>query len=249
MLKNVFYLVGDAVRSTGKALDVVGRNMQGNYAYVEQLNRQSRVTPLRGKLAHLGKDSFVAPNSSVIGQVTIGNNSALWYNTVVRGDVNQITVGNETSIGDRTVIHASSKNGPKGEQATQIGSRVLVGSGAILHGCVIEDGANIGSGSIVYDGAVVEKGAHLEAGSLVASGKRVPAGQLWGGSPARFIRDVTAQEKSHHDTILQDTITLSAEHEAQHAKSAKQQHMEYLDYLEGIEDDIRAPRNKYQEPQ
>ncbi|EFA76939.1 trimeric LpxA-like domain-containing protein [Heterostelium album PN500] len=203
--------------------------MQGNYAYVEKLNRHSRIMPLRGKIATLGRNSFVAPNSSVIGDVQIGNQSSVWYNTVLRGDVNSIVIGDESVISDRSVVHCSSGNGPKGAQPTVVGNRVYVGPGSIIHACKIEDDVHIGAGSIVYDGAVVEAGAQLEAGSLVTAGKRVPAGQLWAGSPAKFVREVSAADKEMHQLTISDNNTLSAEHEVQTSKSAKQQHIDQLE--------------------
>ncbi|GAM24838.1 hypothetical protein SAMD00019534_080130 [Acytostelium subglobosum LB1] len=225
-MKNIIYLIGDSIRSTGKSLDKLGCNLQGNYSYMENLSRHSRVTPLRGKVASLGKESFIAPSSCVIGNVEIGTKSSVWYNTVLRADVNSIVVGNETVISDRTVVHCSSENGPKGAQPTVVGNRVFVGPGAILHACVIEDDVYIGPGSAVFDGAVVEKGAHLEAGSLVTAGKRVPANQIWGGSPARFVREISSKEKEQHSQLINDNSKLAQEHDAQTSKPATQLYTE-----------------------
>eukprot|EP01133_Synstelium_polycarpum_P006626 gene6626-7702_t len=195
--------------------------------------------PLRNKIAAIGNQTFIAPNASVVGDVVIGNQSSVWYNTVLRGDVNTITIGDETIISDRTVIHVAAR-GPKGAHPTQVGDRVYVGPGSIIHACTIADDCSIGAGSIVFDGAVVEKGSFLEAGSLVTSGKKVPSGQVWGGSPARFVRNATKEDVEQHALLISDNSTLAQEHEVQHSKSAKQQH---IDQLENFANRRERPEN------
>jgi len=136
-----------------------------------------------------GTETFVADNAIVIGDVEIGAQSSIWYNCVLRGDVNNITIGDRTNIQDGTVIHVSSTL-----QGTYIGNDVTVGHMALLHACTVEDGAFIGMQACVMDGAVVETGAMVAAGALVTLGKRIPSSQLWGGTPARYMRDLTEAE-------------------------------------------------------
>ncbi|KAF2069040.1 hypothetical protein CYY_009638 [Polysphondylium violaceum] len=221
MYKTFFNSLGDALRAGGISLHRLGTRLQGNYAYVEQLNRHSRIAPFKDVVPFVGQSTFVAPNSAVIGDVSLGKNSSVWYNCVLRGDVNSIIIGDETTIGDRSVIHVAN-HGPQGEQATVIGNRVYIGPGAIIHGAEIQDGAYIGAGSIVYDGSVMEKNSILEAGSLLTSGKKVKEGEVWGGSPAKFIRNITDKECEKVNKLVDDNVALSEEHDVEQSKSAKQ---------------------------
>ncbi len=140
-------------------------------------------------LPRIDDAAFVAENAVVIGDVEIGPESSIWYNCVLRGDVNDIKIGARTNIQDGTVIHVSSST-----QGTYIGDDVTVGHMALLHACTIGDRAFIGMKACVMDDATVEEEAMVAAGALVTSGKRVPKHQLWAGSPARYMRDLTAKE-------------------------------------------------------
>lgn len=133
--------------------------------------------------------AFIAENVVVIGNVHVGKESSVWYNCVLRGDVNDIRIGERTNIQDGTVIHVSSTT-----QGTYIGDDVTVGHMALIHACTIGDRAFIGMKACVMDDAVVEEEAMVAAGALVTSGKRVPKHQLWGGSPAKYMRDLTEEE-------------------------------------------------------
>ncbi len=133
---------------------------------------------------------FCAPGSWVIGDVVIGENSSVWYNAVVRGDVHYIRIGSGTNIQDNCVIHVTHDTNP-----TSIGNNVTVGHGAILHGCSIEDVSLIGMGATVLDRAVVRTGAFVAAGSLVPPGFEVPSGTLVAGVPAKVVRDLRFDEK------------------------------------------------------
>ncbi|MEC4591420.1 MULTISPECIES: gamma carbonic anhydrase family protein [Nitrospirillum] len=156
------------------------------------------VLPYKGVLPRIHASAFLA-NAIVIGDVEIGEEASLWYNVVVRGDVNQIRIGRRTNIQDGTTVHCTHER-----FTTVIGDNVTIGHMALLHGCVIEDGAFIGMKACVMDGAVVESGAMVAAGALVTPGKRVKAGELWGGSPARLLRPLTEQDKA--------TLPLTAPH-------------------------------------
>lgn len=148
--------------------------------------------PYKDKKPVLGDDVMVSPGAVIIGDVEIGDQSSVWYNCVIRGDVNNVVIGARTNIQDGTVIHVSSTL-----QGTYIGNDVTVGHMALLHACTVEDEAFIGMQACVMDGAYVEKGAMVAAGALVTPGKRILSGQLWAGRPARFMRDLTAEEKDY----------------------------------------------------
>jgi carbonic anhydrase/acetyltransferase-like protein (isoleucine patch superfamily) len=138
-------------------------------------------------------NAFVASSASVVGQVKIGKGSSVWYGAVLRGDVNTITIGDGTSIGDRAMIHCN--GGLAGDYPTRIGNYAVIGAGAIIHGATLEDESFVGAGAQVMDAAVVQKHGMVQAGSVVGSGKVIKSGQLWGGVPAAYIRDLSVEEK------------------------------------------------------
>jgi carbonic anhydrase/acetyltransferase-like protein (isoleucine patch superfamily) len=131
----------------------------------------------------LGRDVFIAPNATVIGDVAIGDASSVWFGVVIRGDVFPIRIGARTNVQDNAVIHVTG-----GKASTTIGDDVTVGHLALLHGCTIGSQCLIGMGSIVLDGAVIEDECFVAAGSLVSPGTRIPARSLAIGRPARVIR-------------------------------------------------------------
>ncbi len=154
------------------------------------------ILPYKGVLPRIGAGAFIAPGAFVIGDVEIGADCGIWFGAVVRGDVNEIRIGARTNIQDGTIIHVSSGrvgNAPK--LATSIGADVTVGHKAVLHACSIGDGAFIGMNATVMDGAVVEDGAMVAACALVTPGKRVGSGELWAGAPARFLRQLTDDDR------------------------------------------------------
>ncbi len=148
--------------------------------------------PYEGIMPRLGQRVFIAPGAQIIGDVQIGDDSSVWYNCVVRGDVNNVIIGKRTNIQDGTVIHVSSVS-----QGTYIGDDVTVGHMALLHACTVESGAFIGMKACVMDDAFVESGAMVAAGAVVTPGKRVKSGEVWAGVPARPIRGLSEQEKKY----------------------------------------------------
>jgi len=145
----------------------------------------------KGILPKIGENVFIAPGAHIIGDVTIGAGSSIWFNCVVRGDVYDIRIGAGSNIQDGSVLHVTS-----GRFRVEIGDNVLVGHKAIVHGCVVESGAMIGMAATVMDQVVVESGAMVAAGALVTPGKRVRAGEVWAGAPARPMRELTAAARA-----------------------------------------------------
>ena len=145
--------------------------------------------PFGSHTPQLADDVFVAPGAQIIGRVTIGAGSSVWFNCVLRGDVGAIMVGARTNIQDGSIVHVTG-----GRFDTVIGDDVLIGHGCIIHGCTIMDHGFVGMGAVVLDGAVVEPNAMLAAGALLTPGKRVASGELWAGRPAKLLRMLSAEE-------------------------------------------------------
>lgn len=147
------------------------------------------IMPFRGVWPRIADDAYIAPGAAVIGDVEIGAEASVWFGCVLRGDDHAITVGARTNVQDGTMIHVTLES-----HATTIGAGVTIGHGARLHGCVLEDGCLVGIGAIVLDGAVVEAESMVAGGAVVTPRKRVLRHQLWGGSPAKFMRDLSADD-------------------------------------------------------
>jgi carbonic anhydrase/acetyltransferase-like protein (isoleucine patch superfamily) len=152
-----------------------------------------------GKRPQLGKGVFLAETCAVIGDVEIGEESSIWYSTVVRGDVMPIRIGARTSIQDNTVIHVTSDF-----SGTTIGNDCTIGHSAIIHACTVEDLCLIGMGSILLDGVRIGRGSLVGAGALVTPGTDIPPGSLVIGSPARVKRTINDKER--------EQITYGAKH-------------------------------------
>lgn len=149
------------------------------------------ILPFAGKTPRIHDSAFIAPGCRIIGDVEIGPDVSIWYNCVIRADVNRIVIGARANVQDGTVIHCDSPKPRRPEGfATLIGQDVLIGHMAMVHGCTLEDRAFVGLGAIVMDGAWLESDAMLAAGAMLTQGKRIPARQLWSGRPAAFMRDL-----------------------------------------------------------
>jgi carbonic anhydrase/acetyltransferase-like protein (isoleucine patch superfamily) len=148
------------------------------------------IITLHGNTPRIHPSAFVAPGCRIIGDVEIGEGASIWYNCVLRGDVNAIRVGARSNVQDGTVIHCDSDKGGMKGYPTIIEEDALVGHMAMLHGCTVKAKSLVGLGAIVMDGCVVESHAMLAAGAMLTPGKTIPAWQLWGGRPAKYMRDL-----------------------------------------------------------
>ncbi|HWB90513.1 MAG TPA: gamma carbonic anhydrase family protein [Puia sp.] len=146
------------------------------------------ILPVEGKSPRFGKNCFIAPNATIVGDVEIGDECSIWFNAVVRGDVNSIQMGNRVNIQDGVVIHGTYK-----KAGVRIGNDVSVGHNAIVHGCIIHDKVLIGMGAIVMDNAEVGSNSIIAAGAIVLEGTRIESGTIYGGIPARKIKDIPAE--------------------------------------------------------
>lgn len=149
------------------------------------------ILPVKDKYPKFGEDNFIAENATIVGDVTLGDRCSVWFNAVIRGDVNAITIGNESNIQDGAVIHATYL-----KAATYIGNRVSVGHNAIVHGCTVKDHVLVGMGAIIMDHAVVEEYCIIAAGSVVLENTRCETGHLYAGTPARKIKPITEEQRA-----------------------------------------------------
>jgi carbonic anhydrase/acetyltransferase-like protein (isoleucine patch superfamily) len=150
------------------------------------------ILPFEGKTPRIHDSAFIAPGAVIVGDVEIGPQSTIWYNCVIRADINAVRIGARSNVQDGSVIHVESDYGDGGHP-TIIGDDVLIGHMAIVHGCILENRAFVGMGAIVMDGCVIEGDAMLAAGAMLTPGKRLPARQLWSGRPAKYMRDLDDQ--------------------------------------------------------
>ena len=144
------------------------------------------IKEVRGHYPKIGNDCYLAENATVVGEVTMGNQCSVWFNAVIRGDVNYIKIGDKVNVQDGAIIHCTYQ-----KASTIIGNNVSIGHNALVHGCTIHDNVLIGMGSIVMDGAVVESNSIVAAGAVVLEGIRVESGSIYAGVPAKRVKDVS----------------------------------------------------------
>ena len=143
------------------------------------------ILPVEEKFPRLGKNCFIAPNATIVGDVIMGDDCSIWFNAVVRGDVNFIRMGNKVNVQDGACIHCTFKR-----SSTTIGDNVSIGHNAIVHGCILHDNVLIGMGAIVMDEAIVHSNTIIAAGAVVLEGTICEAGSIYGGVPAKKIKDI-----------------------------------------------------------
>ena len=146
------------------------------------------IKAVRGKTPVIGKDCYIAENSTIVGEVTIGDQCSIWFNAVLRGDVHYIKLGNKVNVQDGAIIHGTYQKAP-----TNIGNNVSIGHGAIVHGCTIKDRVLVGMGSIIMDDCVVESNSIIAAGAVLTKGTHVPEGSVFAGMPAKKIKDISTE--------------------------------------------------------
>jgi carbonic anhydrase/acetyltransferase-like protein (isoleucine patch superfamily) len=168
--------------------------------------------PFNGNAPRLDPSAFVAAGARLIGDVQIGPESSIWYNCVLRGDMNQIRIGARSNVQDGSIVHVDSARDGKSGFPTLIGDEVLIGHLAMIHGCILHDRAFVGLGSIVMDGCEIESGGMLAAGALLTPGRRIPAGQLWAGRPAKYVRELSEAELAGHQDGVAHYVALAKRH-------------------------------------
>jgi carbonic anhydrase/acetyltransferase-like protein (isoleucine patch superfamily) len=163
------------------------------------------IKPVKGMLPAFGKNCFLAENATIVGEVKMGDDCSVWFNAVIRGDVNSITIGNKVNIQDGAVIHCTYQ-----QTNTVIGDFCSIGHNALIHGCTLESHVLIGIGAIIMDRAVVEKYCIVAAGAVVLENTKLDSGYVYAGIPARKIKPITEEQKKLLDE-LPDRYTMYAD--------------------------------------
>lgn len=145
----------------------------------------SLILPVNGKTLEHGENCWFAPNATIVGDVKMGDECTVWFNAVIRGDVNAIEMGNRVNIQDGAVIHCTYQ-----KYATKIGNNVSIGHNAIVHGCEIEDNVLIGMGAIVMDNCLVKSNSIVAAGAVIIQNTIIESGSIWAGVPAKKVKDI-----------------------------------------------------------
>ena len=163
------------------------------------------IRSLRGFTPQIGKDTFVAENAVIVGDVLIGEECSIWYSTVLRGDVNSIKIGNRVNIQDGSVLHTLYQ-----KSTIEIGDDVSIGHNVIIHGAKVRDYALLGMGSIIMDDAEVGEGALVAAGSVVLAKTKIGPHELWAGCPAKFVKMVEPEKaKEMNEKIARNYLMYS----------------------------------------
>jgi carbonic anhydrase/acetyltransferase-like protein (isoleucine patch superfamily) len=162
------------------------------------------ILPVKDKAPSWGEDCFIAENATIVGDVIIGDKCSVWFNAVIRGDVNYIKIGNNTNIQDGAVIHATYLTA-----ATTIGNNVSIGHNALVHGCTLHDHVLIGMGAIVMDHAVIEPYVIIAAGAVVLEKTICESGYLYAGMPAKKIKPLSNHQKEMLDRLPNNYIMYS----------------------------------------
>ena len=165
------------------------------------------ILPYNGVFPKIHPSVYIADNATIIGDVTIGQNSSIWFNSIIRGDVQKIEIGNNTNIQDGTIIHVTRVTGP-----TIIGDNVTIGHKALLHACTAESDSFIGMGSIMLDFSIISSNSMLAAGAVLTPKKQIAQGQIWAGNPAKFFRNMRQEEIQHIQTSADNYVKLGQEY-------------------------------------
>ena len=162
------------------------------------------ILPVKGIAPKFGNNCFIADNSTIVGDVIIGDNCSIWFNAVIRGDVNYIHIGNNTNVQDGVVIHCTYQ-----KASTTIGNNVSIGHNALVHGCILKDHILIGMGAIVMDHAVVEEYCIIAAGAIVLENTLCESGFLYAGIPAKKIKPITIIQREMLDKLPDNYVMYS----------------------------------------
>lgn len=201
--------VSGAARNLGQTLDKMGAAIEVA-KYTERLVPSTRFVSVNNIAPTIHSNTaFIAPSAHIIGDVTIGSSSSVWYNTTIRGDGNKVTIGSNTNIGECAIVHIAKIQGDFG---TNIGNNVSIGANSIIHAATVKDDVCIGAGAQILDGAIVGSNVIIEPGTIVTPGTKVPDGEVWSGSPAKSLRKVTKEDIEYIQNSCLDMSSLALLH-------------------------------------
>lgn len=164
------------------------------------------IISLNGNTPIIPESCFLAPSATIVGEVSMNEECSIWFNAVIRGDVNSIEIGKRVNVQDNVVIHCTYK-----KFSTVIGDNVSIGHNAIVHGCDIHDNVLVGMGSIIMDGCIVESNSIVAAGAVVTAGTQIPSGYIYGGIPAKKIKKISPDlSKNEVQRIAENYILYSS---------------------------------------
>lgn len=146
------------------------------------------ILPVKGLSPAFGNNCFIAPNATIVGDVIMGDDCSIWFNAVIRGDVNSIRLGNKVNVQDGVIIHCTYQ-----KTKTIIGNNVSIGHNAIVHGCTVQDNVLIGMGAIIMDNVEIGSNTIIAAGAVVLENTKVPTGCIYAGTPAKKVKDISTE--------------------------------------------------------
>jgi carbonic anhydrase/acetyltransferase-like protein (isoleucine patch superfamily) len=185
--------VGRVFREAGLAMDRFGSRLENDIAYTQDLSRHKQTMSLYDVQPTID-DAWVAPNATLVGEVIVSKYATVWYNVVIRAELNPVRIGHFSSIGDGTAINTACALPHGLASSVNIGKNVTIEPHCSIYSSIIDDDVYVGRGSVIMQGARIERGAHILPNSVVPPGKLVPAGQVWGGNPIAFVRNLTQEE-------------------------------------------------------
>ena len=172
-----------------------------NTAYFEKHTQHRTLLPLYDLWPVHGR-AFISPSATIIGEVKIGMDSAVYNGCVIRGDINAVTIMEGVFVGPNTVIHTAASLPTGNSAAVMIGMNIIIGARCTLYSCTIDDYVHVGAGSVILEGARLEKGCMVGPGSVVPPGRLIPSKQLWAGNPVRYIRDIYEPDELNFRDML-----------------------------------------------
>ena len=184
---------GTFLKHLGLAMDRQGCRFTNDVSYMANLNRHRQVVIIDEKKPQT-EGAWMAQNATVVGAVLLSKYVTLWYGVTIRAEMNAVRIGHFSSIGDGTSISSLHSMPDSVVDSVNIGKNVRVGSNCVINSCIIDDDVVIGDNCVIREGAKIERGAVVLANSVVLPGRLIPAGQVWGGSPATFVRKLSEQE-------------------------------------------------------
>jgi carbonic anhydrase/acetyltransferase-like protein (isoleucine patch superfamily) len=169
-------------------------------------NNMAYIFPVNDKHPQMGENCFIAPNATIVGEVTMGNDCSVWFNAVIRGDVNKITLGDKVNVQDGAVIHCTYQ-----KCGTIVGNNVSIGHNAIVHGCVIHENVLVGMGAIIMDNAQIGSNSIIAAGAVVLENTIVEPGSIYAGVPAKKVKNISENLISGEINRIADNYVMYSE--------------------------------------